>query len=74
MRWSETRNWVSIGFKSAKSSEPVRISSLNSSALDMKSTCTMLLTSSVVARKRKNSYFPQPLSGPIIGVYWNTST
>ena len=38
----------------------MRISSLNSSALGMKNACTRLLTNSVVARKTKNSYLPQP--------------
>ncbi len=51
---SETRNCVSIGFNSAKSSPPVRISSLNSSAFVMKNICTMLLMNIDVAMNTKN--------------------
>ena len=60
---------MSIGLSRAKSSPPVRISSLISSQLGMKNACTRLLTSIVVARNAKNSYLPQPVSAPIESVY-----
>jgi hypothetical protein len=70
IRRKEIRNWVSIGLSSAKSSPPVRISSLNSSALGMINVCSKLVTIQVVARNTKNSYLPQPLPQPIDGVCW----
>ena len=68
MRTSETRNCVSIGFNSAKSSEPVRTNSLSSSALVMNSACTSLLINRAVARKRKNGYSVHPELTPMAGV------
>jgi len=43
-RGNEIKNWVSIGLSKAKSRLPVRISSLNSSALAMKNVWIKLFT------------------------------
>ena len=67
-RGNEIKNWVSIGLSKAKSRLPVRISSLNSSALAMKNVWIKLFTIHTVPKKIKNSFSCQPVPRPISGV------
>ena len=64
---------MSIGFSSTKSRLPVRIRSLNSSALVMNRVCTMLLISRLVAKNSEERVLVPAGRRPSIGVYWKIS-
>ena len=72
-RCIESRNCASRGCTSTASSPPVRTISVNSSALGMKSACTIELMISPVATKAKNGSRDQPVFLPISGVKVKTS-